>query len=93
MDWLRKQYPELSQNELMLEMQSIRMLNNTIWITGVREIISAEDPPIKFILTDHPVTVYNHGVPPTDAKCRHPDDPAIALKRSQTIYPLVRTIA
>ena len=59
MDWLRKQYPELSQNELMLEMQSIRMLNNTIWITGVREIISAEDPPIKFILTDHPVTVYN----------------------------------
>jgi hypothetical protein len=40
--WLRKQYPELSQNQLMMEMQSIRMLNCTTWTTGVREIVSAE---------------------------------------------------
>lgn len=86
--WLRKQYPELSQNELMQEMQGIRMLNITTWTTGVREIVSAEQSPTKFIVTDHPVTIYNHGVPPGDIRTRYPDDPSIALKGSQTLYPL-----
>ena len=86
--WLRSQYPELSQNELMLEMQSIRMLNVTTWTTGVREIVSAEYSPTKFILTDHPVTVYNHAVSPRDGRNDFPSDPSIALNGSQTIYPL-----
>ncbi|MGH0315149.1 DUF4238 domain-containing protein [Sinorhizobium meliloti] len=88
LDWLKKQYPELSQNELMLEMQGIRFLNCTIWTTGVREIVSAEKATVKFIVTDHPVTIYNHAIPPSDRRCIHPDDPAIALKGSQTIFTL-----
>ena len=40
--WLQAQYPSLSQNELMEEMQGIRMMNCTIWTEGVREIVSAE---------------------------------------------------
>ena len=86
--WLRQQYPELSQNELMQEMQGIRMLNVTTWTTGVREIVSAEQSPTKFIVTDHPVTVYNPAVPPTDRGDQYSDDPSIALKGTQTIYPL-----
>ncbi len=86
--WLRTQYPELSQNELMQEMQSIRMLNVTTWTTGVREIVSAKHSATKFILTDHPVTVYNHAVPPSETQNKYPNDPSIALKGSQTIYPL-----
>ncbi len=31
LDWLKAQYPALSQNELMFEMQGIRMLHCTIW--------------------------------------------------------------
>lgn len=86
--WLRSQYPELSQNELMQEMQGIRMVNVTTWTTGVREIVSAENSPTKFILTDHPVTIYNHGIPPKDRRNDFPGDPSIALKGSQTIFPL-----
>lgn len=86
--WLRTQYPELSQNELMQEMQSTRMLNITTWTTGVREIVSAERSATKFILTDHPVTVYNHASPPNDARNEFPNDASIALKASQTIYPM-----
>ncbi|WP_299346513.1 DUF4238 domain-containing protein [uncultured Maritalea sp.] len=86
--WLRTQYPELSQNELMQEMQGLSMLNVTTWTTGVREIISAEHSDTKFILTDHPVTIYNHAIPPNDARNEFPNDPSIALKGSQTIYPL-----
>ncbi|MGO7153209.1 DUF4238 domain-containing protein [Rhizobium leguminosarum] len=88
LSWLQTQYPELSQNELMQEMQGIRMLNVATWTTGVREIVSAENSPTKFILTDHPVTIYNHAAPPRDRRNDFPGDPSIALKASQTIYPL-----
>ena len=90
MDWLKAQYPALSQNELMFEMQGIRMLHCTIWVGGVREIVSAEDADVKFIISDHPVTIYNHAVPPTEGTCAYPLDPGIALRGSQTIYQLNR---
>lgn len=90
LDWLKAQYPALSQNELMFEMQGIRMLHCTIWAGGVREIVSAEDSPVKFITSDHPVTIYNYAVPPSDGACAYPLDPGIALRGSQTIYPMDR---
>ena len=52
----------------MFEMQGIRMLHCTIWVGGVREIVSAEDAEVKFIASDHPVTIYNHAVPPPKAR-------------------------
>jgi hypothetical protein len=88
LDWLRAQYPRLSQNQLMVEMQAMRAMHCTIWTEGVREIVSATDSEVKFIISDHPVTVYNHALP-SDA-CPYPNDPSIALKASQTIYPLDR---
>jgi hypothetical protein len=90
LDWLKSQYPALSQNELMFEMQGIRMLHCTIWFGGVREIVSAEESDVKFITSDHPVTIYNHAVPPDDKACAYPLDPGIALRGSQTIYPMDR---
>ena len=90
LDWLKAQYPSLSQNDLMFEMQGIRMMHCTIWVGGVREIVSAEDSDVKFIVSDHPVTIYNHAVPPTAVACTYPLDPGIALRGSQTIYPLNR---
>lgn len=90
LDWLKTQYPALTQNELMFEMQGIRMLHCTIWVGGVREIVSAEDSDVKFITSDHPVTIYNHAVPPMDGACVYPLDPGIALRGSQTIYPMDR---
>ena len=90
LDWLKAQYPALSQNDLMFEMQGIRMLHCTIWVGGVREIVSAEVSDVKFITSDHPVTIYNHAVPPTNGACAYPLDPGIALRGSQTIYPMDR---
>lgn len=90
LDWLKAQYPQLSQNELMFEMQGIRMMHCTIWTEGVREIVSAEDADVKFIISDHPVTIYNHAVPPGVQLSAYPNDPTIALRASQTIFPLNR---
>ena len=90
LDWLKAQYPRLTQNELMQEMQGIRRFHCTIWTEGVREIVSAQDSNVKFLVSDHPVTVYNHALSPDSAKMAYPNDPSIALKGSQTIFPLNR---
>lgn len=90
LDWLKTQYPTLTQNELMYEMQGIRMMHCTIWGEGVREIVSAEEADVKFIVSDHPVTVYNYAAAPDGKACVYPNDPTIALKASQTVFPLNR---
>jgi hypothetical protein len=72
----------------MFEMPGIRMMHCAIWSEGVREIVSAEDADVKFIISDHPVTIYNHAAPPEASLCAYPNDPTIALKASQTIFPL-----
>jgi len=90
LDWLKTRYPRLSQNELMMEMQGIQAMHCTIWSESVREVVSAADSDIKFIISDHPVTIYNYAAPPEDDICRYPHDPSISLKSSQTIYPLDR---
>lgn len=90
LDWLSAQYPRLTQNELMFEMQGIRMMHCTIWTEGVREIVSAQDADVKFIVSDHPVTIYNHAIPPDAKGNGYSKEPSIALKGSQTIFPLNR---
>jgi hypothetical protein len=90
LDWLKAQYPTLTQNDLMSEMQGIRMMHCTTWVQAVREIVSAENSDMKFIVSDHPVTIYNHAAPPDAQLCAYPHEPPIALKASQTIFPLTR---
>ncbi len=72
----------------MIEMQSIRKLHCTIWTEGIKEIVSANDSKVKFILSDHPVTIYNHDCQPENKKFQYPNDPSTLLIGSQTIFPL-----
>ncbi len=88
LDWIKDHYPNLNQVDLMVEMQAIRDRHCTLWTEGVREIVSAENSTIKFILTDHPVTVYNYACDPSSEYCVYPKDPSIALKATQTLFPL-----
>ena len=53
-------------------MQGIRMMHCTIWSEGVREIVSAETANVKFIVSDHPVTIYNHACGPSASLVRLP---------------------
>ena len=88
LDWIRSKYPELNQLQLMIEMQSLRTMHCTLWAEGVRELVSAEESDVKFIVSDHPITVYNYACPPDSELCEYPNDPDISLKGSQTIFPL-----
>lgn len=88
LDWIASKYPKLNQLQLMMEMQALRSMHCTIWSEGVRELVSAEDSDIKFIVSDHPVTIYNPACPPDSVLCDYPGDPDISLNGSQTIFPL-----
>lgn len=88
LDWLKSNYPSLSQLELMEEMAQLRRMHCTMWVECVREIVSAKDSDVKFIVTDHPVTIYNPAAPPGSDHCAYPNDPSFALNGSQTIFAL-----
>lgn len=88
LDWIKSKYPELTQLGLMIEMQALRQMHCTMWVESVREIVSAENSDIKFIVTDNPVTIYNPAYPPKSSACSYPDDPSIELNGSQTVFAL-----
>lgn len=88
LDWIRARYGKLNQHELMDEMQALRQMHCTMWLEAVREVVSAEDSDVKFIVSDNPVTVYNPLCPPDAVQCRYPEDPPIELIGSQTIFAL-----
>lgn len=88
LDWIRSCYGTLGQVDLMVEMQALRLMHCAMWVEGVREIVSAHDSDVKFILTDHPVTVYNAAVDPASEQCSYPQDPMVAAVGSQTVFAL-----
>lgn len=59
-----------------------------MWLEGTREIVYANESSIKFIISDHPVTIYNYACAPDSQYCEYPNDPSTALIASQTIFPL-----
>jgi hypothetical protein len=88
LDWIQARYASLTQLDLMLEMQQLRRMHCTMWFECVREIVSAEKSDVKFIATDHPVTIYNSACPPTSAASQYPDEPSIGLIGTQTVFAL-----
>lgn len=88
LDWIKSRYSSLDQLQLMLEMQGLRFMHCTMWTEGVREIVSAEESDVKFIMSDHPVTIYNAAVPPTSTECAYPNDPSIEWIGTQTVFVL-----
>lgn len=88
LDWIKTQYSALDQLQLMVEMQGLRLMHCTMWMEGVREIVSAENSDIKFIVTDHPVTIYNAASPPMSPECAYPEDPPVEWLGTQTVFAL-----
>ena len=88
LDWILKHFNGLPHVELMRQMQAMRQMHCTMWSECIREIVSAADSPVKFLVNDHPVTVYHPKLSPGTPECGYPDDPGIELVGSQTIFAL-----
>jgi Protein of unknown function (DUF4238) len=88
LDWISRRFQTLPQTELMMQMQALRQMHCTMWSECVREIVSATKSTAKFLVSDHPVTVYHPKLSPNADECRYPSDPSVELVGTQTIFAL-----
>jgi hypothetical protein len=76
------------RNEQLLLLQKIQNLYCAIWTECVWQIADATKSTTKFIISDHPVTVYNRDCFPGSAFCKGFDDPDIRMVGTHTYFPL-----
>ena len=86
--WLFSNTPSRTKNELLGFMQHLENLYGAIWCESIWQIADATSSPTKFIISDHPVTVYNRDFPPISARARGVNDPDIRCHGTHTIFPL-----
>lgn len=76
------------KEEILKILMQIRGIHQTIWTECVWEIVSAKKSEIKFIVTDHPVAIYNPKIAPNDYKHYGTHNIKINLIGTRTVYPL-----
>lgn len=85
-------FAELSRlrdrNLLLIQLQRLANVYCATWTDAVWQIADATSSSIKFLLSDHPITIYNRGAFPGSKLCRGFRDPDIRLVASQTLFPL-----
>ena len=88
LEWLSRQSGSSNQNEILNIMIYLKSLYCAIWTECVWLIADASQSETKFIVSDHPVTVYNRKCNPNSKYCSESNDPDISLNATQTIFPL-----
>jgi hypothetical protein len=73
---------------LLVVHNALQNMHCATWTECVWQIAEATNSPTKFIISDHPVTVYNRGCPPLSKYCRDGNDPDIRLHATHTYFPL-----
>jgi hypothetical protein len=86
--WLKEEVGQTNKYALMIQLQMWKNLFATIWSESVWLIADASASPTKFILSDHPVTIYNRECRPRSPQCAGHNDPDIRLNGSHSIFPL-----
>lgn len=86
--WLAHQVESEDQNKVLRFMVDIRQIFCSIWTECVWQIADASNSSTKFIISDHPVTIYNRSCGPRSMWCRGFNDPDIRFHASHTIFPL-----
>ncbi len=86
--WLSQKAGTTTHNQILRLMLELRQLYCAIWTECVWLIADASQSDTKFIISDHPITIYNRRCGPRSEWCRGYNDPDISLQASHTIYPL-----
>ena len=86
--WLSNKAKTLDRHKILSLMLQLRQLFCAIWTECIWLIADASQSETKFIISDHPVTVYNRVCGPRSHWCRGNNDPDIWLQGTHTIFPL-----
>lgn len=76
------------KNRALLLLQQMQDMFCATWTECVWQIADASDSDTKFIISDHPVTVYNRACPHLSRYCEGSHDPDIRLHATHTYFPL-----
>lgn len=88
LDFLSEKIGSSNKDRVLRSMLRLQGLHCAIWTESVWLIADASQSETKFIISDHPVTVYNRECGPRSQWCRGSSDPAIWLEGTHTIFPL-----
>lgn len=86
--WLRQEVGTDDRDKALALMLRVRDLYSAIWTECVWQIADASGSETKFIISDHPITVYNRRCGPRSQWCRGLGDPDIRYHGTHTIFPL-----
>ncbi|MEK7589223.1 MAG: DUF4238 domain-containing protein [Patescibacteria group bacterium] len=78
----------LSRDLILNVMLQLQNLYCAAWTECVWQIADASQSRTKFIISDHPITVYNRECGPRSQWCRGFNDPDVWLHGTHTIFPL-----
>jgi hypothetical protein len=88
LEWLVAQTRVRDRGDVLDHLRTLRSLYGAIWAECVWQVADASMSPTKFIVSDHPVTVYNRSFAPGHPWCKGADDPDIRLQATHTLFPL-----
>jgi hypothetical protein len=86
--WLKTATRSEEQDRILARMLELRNLHCAIWTECIWQIADAALSKTKFIVSDHPVTVYNRRCGPRSQWCRGANDPDIRFHGTHTLFPL-----
>jgi hypothetical protein len=86
--WLSSLPGGRDHNSRLMTLQAIQDMFCAIWTDCVWQISDATRSPTKFIISDHPVTVYNRACFPGSKWCTGFNEPDIRLVATHTYFPL-----
>lgn len=75
-------------NQTLYWLQKYQNLHCATWSESIWQVASAENSQVKFIISDHPVTVYNRKANPESHFCTGYNDPDIRFSGTHTLFPL-----
>ena len=86
--WLSQLRGGRDLNSRLMMLQAIQNMFCAMWTDCVWQIADATVSPTKFIISDHPVTVYNRACFPGSQWCTGFNDPDIRWVGTHTYFPL-----
>lgn len=91
LSWLSAKVGSRHREDILGAMVRFRDLYRAVWIECIWSIADTRDSDVQFIVTDHPVTVYNRACGPRSRWCRGVEDPDVLFHATHTLFPLSGT--
>lgn len=88
LDWLARQIDSRNPTLTLTAVVRFQQVFGAIWSECIWHVADATASPTKFIVSDHPVTLYNRDVSPAHLQSQGSGDPDVRLNGTHTIFPL-----